>query len=115
MSDVALKDIAWGGRIRKSYQEEVWAIAIEAAKEVGNESTTTYWGGMLTSSCSISLEFLDGGVSDTRGTFDADCGMHWSGRLAKAFDIYRLRFDAGKLFKDSNLPDLKELMKRLKQ
>lgn len=108
--DVQLKDIAWGGRIRNAYQGRVWAIAKKAA----NKGSERVHGNMLTSSRTVFLSFLDGGVSDTRGTFDATSGMHWSGELAKAYIIYQLGLDPNTLLRTKGLPTFSELKKQIK-
>ncbi len=72
-SKIRLKDITWGGRIRTVCQGLVWEIASEVAIDTGK----SYSGGMLSSTETISLDFLDGGVSHTFGSFDIFSGMHW--------------------------------------
>jgi len=100
-----LGEVTWGGRVRPRFQSEVWSIAMEAAK---NTSRTTI-GNMVSSSERVVLHFLDGGVSDTRGTFDASSGMRWFGRLATAYILYRLGGDARLLLKVRSIPTLAEL------
>lgn len=56
MSDVRLKDITWGGRIRVDYQHEVWSIAGEAARK----TTSSIYGNMVTSEETTTHYFLDG-------------------------------------------------------
>src|SRR5262245_13866577 len=105
MTEIRLRDILWGGRIRNAYQAAVWRIATEAAAETKH----AVHGSMLSSSSTKSLIFLDGGVRDTRGFFDSSCGMFLHGSLAKAYILYRLGFNARLLLKDKNLPSLEEL------
>lgn len=106
-----LKDITWGGRITKRYQPLVWAIA----KKAGRRQPVKYAGGMVSSSSIDSHQFLDGGVFDSRGNFDAGSGMQWHGEKAKAYILYKLGFDARTLLKNKSIPNLAELEIELKE
>lgn len=110
---VRQRDITWGGRIRVTYQPAVWKIAQKAAveKTEGGEPGST----LASSAFTIRLSFLDGGVRDTRGWFDSTCGMFWYGRLAKAYVVYSLGYDAREVFKDATLPSLRQLKRQLKE
>jgi hypothetical protein len=105
MKAIKLRDVIWGGRVRRNYQAQVWKIAREAA--TGADSSTH--GTMVSSSQSTSLRFLDGGVTDARGYFDSSSGMFVRGELAKAYILYRLGADARALMKNPSLPTLDEL------
>jgi hypothetical protein len=109
MANVALKDIVWGGRIRRAWQPKVWAIA----KEVATDSKTSYFGSMASSSQQTRLLFLDGGVSDIRGFFDSSSGMRFLGEHSQAYVLYRLGLNAKALMKGCNVPSLAELEKQL--
>ena len=106
---ITLKDISWGGRIRKSFQSQVWSTAQEAATDCAQ----SYSGNMLSSTSQQSLHFLDGGVTETRGSFDAGSGMRWHGKFAKAYIIYCLGYDARKILGDNKIPSFVELKRKL--
>ena len=105
MSDVRLKDITWGGPVRVDYQHEVWSIARETAVE----TKTQVVGNMVSSAETTSLQFLDGGVSDTRGFFDSSSGMRIHGEFANVYMLYKLGLDPQKLMKRDDLPGLEAL------
>ncbi len=105
-----LNELVWGGRVRCSFQSAVWRIAEKhAVKRTGSTS-----GSMVSSSQTTTLGFLDGGVSLTRGYFDASSGMRWFGKNATAFIIYKLGHDPKELLRDSRLPSLRELESELR-
>lgn len=104
-----LRDITWGGRIRRSYQSQVWAIAEKAA----TCRDTTFTGSMVSSKENISLRFLDGGVSNSRGYFDASSGMRWHGDRAIAYVLYKLGAHAPTVLKRPSCPTIEELESEL--
>ena len=95
----SLKEITWGGRVRPGFQTEVWKIAKEAAVR----STSSMRGSMVSSSQTTTHQFLDGGVSDTRGFFDSSSGMRWFGEKAVAYILYKLGADPAALLGKNNL------------
>jgi hypothetical protein len=105
-----LRDVTVGGRIRKQYQPAVWQIAQKAASR-RSESIT---GNMLTSRQTTLLVFLDGSVCVTRGEFGSASGMFWDGLHVKAFVLYELGFNAGKLLGRS-VPPHKELKRLVRE
>jgi hypothetical protein len=68
---------------------------------------------MVHSTETTTLEFLDGGVSDTRGNFGADCGMRWFGQLAIAYILYELHLSPQALLGSPNIPTQAELRQLL--
>lgn len=111
MGQVTLKDIVWGGRIRRAYQGEIWRIATQAAVRACRgwlrrdpaDGDANYF------------EFLDGKVWEVRGYFNSDCGMFWQGCLVKAYILYRLGLDPRVLLKKADLPPLEELERRVQE
>lgn len=103
-----LRDVTVGGRIRKQYQPAVWKIAQKAA----SRRSESIKGNMLTSRQTTLLAFLDGSVCVTRGEFGPTSGMFWDGLLVKAFVLYELGFNAGKLLGRS-VPSHRELKRQV--
>lgn len=110
MPEVRLRDITWGGRVRRLWQSQVWKIASKAAVD----HSRSYHGNMVTSSETHTLRFLDGGVSDSRGFFDASCGMFIYGKLARAYVLYELGLDATKLLRIKKLPSHRDLQRMVR-
>jgi hypothetical protein len=107
-----IKEVFAGGRVRVKYQNRVREIASSVGKQ--REPSISYYGSMVSSSQSAGCEFLDGGFNETRGFFcDSSCGMFIFGKLATAFILYKLGFDAREMMKDPKLPSLLELEKQL--
>jgi hypothetical protein len=111
MAKLKLRDIVWGGRIKRKWQSKVWAIA----RQVATHSGTKYSGSTVSSSQRMYLEFLDGGVSETRGFFDASSGMRFHGKRAQAYVLYRLGLSAEALMKGFEVPSIEELEKELRK
>jgi hypothetical protein len=105
MANVTLKDIVWGGRIKRAWQSKIWAVAQKAAID----SETRFSGSMISSSERTYLRFLDGGVSNARGFFDSSCGMRFHGEQSQAYVLYRLGLNAKVLMKRRPVPSLAEL------
>ncbi len=106
---VMLRDIVWGGRVRRAWQSKIWEIAQGAA----TSSDSRFDGNMVSSSQTTYHRFLDGGVSDTRGFFDSSSGMRIHGKHSQAYILYRLGLKAKELIKGCDVPSLAELEKQL--
>lgn len=102
---IRLRDVFWGGRVRRSFQDRVWNIARKASVR----SSRSVSGNMVSSSETYYLHFLDGGVRQSRGYFDSTCGMFCIGRHATAYVLYQLGADARVLLRDPGLPSASEL------
>jgi hypothetical protein len=111
MPNVKLKDIVWGGRIRRAWQSKVWTVA----RKVATDTETRFSGNMVSSSERTYVRFLDGGVSDTRGFFDSSCGMQFHGEHSQAYVLYRLGLDARSLMRRRQVPSLTELEAALRK
>jgi hypothetical protein len=61
------------------------------------ESDAKYEGSMISSAQRTNWNFLDGGVCEKRGWFDADCGMFVWGAKARQYVLYRLGFPPSRL------------------
>ena len=83
---IRLADIFWGGRVRRTYQSQIRAIASKAAVD----ADTRYEGNMLSSAQHTRWRFLDGGVSEKRGWLEVDCGLFVDGSKARQYVLYRL-------------------------
>jgi hypothetical protein len=88
-----LTDIFWGGRVRRAYQIRLRSIAEKAAVE----SDTKYEGSIISSAQQTNWNFLDGGVWEKRGWFEADCGMFVWGAKARQYVLYRLGLSLSRL------------------
>jgi len=105
------KDLFWGGRVRRKYQDRIWELAYEVSIDRGRR----YSGGMVSSSETNTARFLDGGVSDTRGYFDASCGMWMGGREATAYILWKLGADPRQILGDETIPTLRTLQRHLRK
>lgn len=90
---VRLIDVFWGGRVRRSYQAQVRSIALEAAVD----SRASFQGNTITRAERTDWKFLDGGVWEKRGWFDAGCGMFVSGVKARQYVLCRLGLSLDRL------------------
>ena len=107
-----IKEVFAGGRVRVKYQDRVREIAGSVGKQ--REPSVSYHGSMVSSSYSGGCKFLDGGFTETRGFFcDSSCGMFIFGKLATAFILYKLGFDARKMMRDLSLPSLVDLEEKI--
>ena len=105
-----LSDIMWGGRVRPSHQSRIREIAQKAARAVKR----SVHGTMVHSVETITLCFLDGGLSETRGGFGSGSGMRCVGTLALAHVLYELGATPQDLLGVPDLPSKTQLRQRVR-
>ena len=108
--EVRLRDVTWGGRIRRAYQVNVLAIARQAAKS----RRGVVHGSMACSTHTDIYDFLDGGLHETRGEFGPGSGMYVYGELAMIHVLYELGLTPQALLRRKKLPSREELQERVR-
>jgi hypothetical protein len=108
--EVRLRDVTWGGRIRRAYQGKVLAIARRAARS----RSGAVHGSMVFSTHTAIYEFLDGGLRETRGEFGPRSGMCVYGELAMIHVLYELGLSPQALLRRKKLPSKGELRERVR-
>ena len=68
------------------FQAKIW----HAASRNGLEEQASLSGNMVTSRVTQTILLLDGAVQDSRGYFDASCGMTISGDKCLQFILYEI-------------------------
>ena len=69
---------------------------------------------MVHSTESAIFRFLDGGLSEERGSFGPECGMRWFGKLAMAHVLYELGENPQELLGGADLPSKEQLRQRVR-